>query len=398
MHIILQPGLKMTPWKISQRSDVEPFRAMDVVARASELSAAGEDVVMLCVGQPSAQAPFAAREAARERIANGPIGYTSSGGIEALRRRISQHYRERYGVDLEPARVVVTTGSSAGFMLAFLALFENGERVAIPSPGYPAYRNILKALSLQALEIETTASDRWVVTADALEKAHGNRPISGILIANPNNPNGTMMKPDAFEQLWKRAEDLGIAFISDEIYHGLTYDMPEKSALEFTDDAIVINSFSKYFCMTGWRIGWMVVPEGLIETITRLHQNLFISAPEVSQVAALHAFDGLEELEEVRNGYLQNRDFLLDALPRLGLRDIQPVDGAFYAYANVSAFTNDSEAFCKDVLESVKTALTPGTDFDTSRGRQWVRFSFASSNEAVREGIERLSRYLDSRG
>ncbi len=388
----------MTPWKISQRSDVEPFRAMDVVARASELRAAGEDVVMLCVGQPSAQAPFAAREAARERIANGPIGYTSSGGIEALRRRISQHYRERYGVDLDPARVVVTTGSSAGFMLAFLALFENGERVAIPSPGYPAYRNILKALSLQALEIETTASDRWVVTADALEKAHGNRPISGILIANPNNPNGTMMKPDAFEQLWKRAEDLGIAFISDEIYHGLTYDMPEKSALEFTDDAIVINSFSKYFCMTGWRIGWMVVPEGLIETITRLHQNLFISAPEVSQVAALHAFDGLEELEEVRNGYLQNRDFLLDALPRLGLRDIQPVDGAFYAYANVSAFTNDSEAFCKDVLESVKTALTPGTDFDTSRGRQWVRFSFASSNEAVREGIERLSRYLDSRG
>ncbi len=190
---------------------------MDVVARASELSAAGEDVVMLCVGQPSAQAPFAAREAARERIANGPIGYTSSGGIEALRRRISQHYRERYGVDLDPARVVVTTGSSAGFMLAFLALFENGERVAIPSPGYPAYRNILKALSLQALEIETTASDRWVVTADALEKAHGDNPISGILIANPNNPNGTMMKPDAFEQLWKRAEDLGIAFISDEI-------------------------------------------------------------------------------------------------------------------------------------------------------------------------------------
>jgi aspartate/methionine/tyrosine aminotransferase len=371
---------------------------MDVVARASELSAAGEDVVMMCVGQPSAQAPFAAREAARERIANGPIGYTSSGGIEALRRRISQHCRERYGVDLDPARVVVTTGSSAGFMLAFLALFENGERVAIPSPGYPAYRNILKALSLQVSEIETTASDRWVLTADALEKAHGDNPISGILIANPNNPNGTMMKPDAFEHLLKRAEDLGIAFISDEIYHGLTYDMPEKSALEFTDDAIVINSFSKYFCMTGWRIGWMVVPEGLIETITRLHQNLFISAPEVSQVAALYAFDGLEELDEVRNGYLQNRDFLLDALPRLGIRDIQPVDGAFYAYANVSALTNDSEAFCKDVLESMKTALTPGTDFDTSRGRQWVRFSFAGSNEAIREGVERLSRYLDSRG
>jgi len=380
--------------KPSSRSNVEPFRAMNVVAKAARKSSAGQDVVMMCVGQPSAPAPLAAREAAIKAIERGRIGYTPAMGIAPLRERIARHYLERYNVEIDPERVIVTTGSSAGFMLAFLTLFEAGERVAIPAPGYPAYRNILKALSLQPAEIATDSASRWVVTPQSLEACHHKEALNGILIANPNNPNGTMMMADAFEAIIRKAEELEIAFISDEIYHGLVYEQDDVTALRYSDNAIIINSFSKYFCMTGWRIGWMIVPENLIETVNRLQQNAFICAPEVSQIAALHAFDGTDELEKVKLGYHANRKLLLDALPGLGFRELQPVDGAFYVYADCSAISNDSEAFCDLALEKANTAFTPGTDFDPERGHSWVRFSFAGSNEDMQKGLDRLGALL----
>lgn len=380
--------------KLSDRSNVEPFRAMEIVARAATLQADGEDVVMMCVGQPSAPAPLAAREAAMKAIEKGRIGYTPALGIAKLRQRISEHYRQTYAIEVDPERIVVTTGSSAGFMLAFIALFGERGRVAIPAPGYPAYRNILKALSLEPVELATTENSRWVLTPQNLEEAHNRQALDGVLIANPNNPNGTMMLPEAFRDLVRKADDLDVRFISDEIYHGLAYDVPQTTALAHTDKAIVINSFSKYYCMTGWRVGWMVVPEEMIGAVNRLQQNAFICAPEVSQIAALHAFDGVEELEAVKAGYRENRSYLLEALPQLGFTSIHPVDGAFYVYASVSGLSNDSEAFCRDVLENTKTAITPGTDFDPARGRAWARFSFAGSDAEMRKGIERLGNYL----
>lgn len=370
---------------------------MEVVALASKMQARGDDIVMMCVGQPSAPAPRAAREAAKAAIEKGRIGYTPAKGIEPLRQRIAKHYHERYNVELDPERVIVTTGSSAGFMLAFMALFDEKNRVAIPSPGYPAYRNILKALSLVPAEIETNSASRWVITPNMLDKEHALDPLHGVLVANPNNPNGTMLKPEAFEAIISKAKELDVHFISDEIYHGLTYGAQEETALKYSDHAIIINSFSKYFCMTGWRVGWMIVPEEMVTTINRLQQNAFICAPEVSQIAALNAFDGVDELEATKQGYLKNRQFLLDALPKLGLSELQPVDGAFYVYANASRLTNDTEAFCREVLTHAKTAITPGTDFDSSRGHAWVRLSFAGSFDEMEKGIERLGNYLSSR-
>ena len=378
----------------SNRSQIEPFRAMKVVARAGELAAEGHSVVMMCVGQPAAPAPQAARDAAAAGIARGPIGYTAAQGMPALRRRIAQWYGERYGVAPDPARIIVTTGSSAGFILSFLACFDPGDRVAIPAPGYPAYRNILRALSLEPVEIFTSEADRWVVTPEQLERHHREKPLAGVLIANPNNPNGTMMKPPAFGALVGKARELGIRFISDEIYHGLTYGIAETTALDLDDDAFIINSFSKFFCMTGWRIGWMVVPEAMIETIDRLQQNAFICAPEISQIAALAAFDGIEELNAHARGYEANREMFKTRLGQLGLGHIQPIDGAFYAYVDVSSVTNDSSDFAARMLEEIKVATTPGPDFDSRNGNRWLRFSFCGDHDRLSEGFDRIEEWL----
>jgi len=310
---------KVQDMKPSSRSIVDPFRAMQIVAEAGRLKKAGKDVVLMCVGQPGAPAPTPAREAAAKAIAAGKIGYTDAAGIEPLRERIAQYYDERYGVSVNKDCIFVTTGSSAGFSLTFLSAFDVGGRVVIPSPGYPAYRNILKSLSLEPVEIETTANSDWVITPEMLLAEHQKKPVDGVLIANPNNPNGTMMMPEDFERLVRVCKEQSINLISDEIYHGLTYDKPEVTALKFDDDLFVINSFSKYFCMTGWRIGWMIVPENMIETIDRLQQNNYICAPEISQIAALSAFDGLEEMEAVKQGYLRNRAYVLDHLKAIGI-------------------------------------------------------------------------------
>src|SRR3954471_21430011 len=337
----------------SARSDVPPFMVMDVMAAAARIEAQGGHVIHMEVGQPAAPAPRTAIAAAKAALDTGDIGYTAALGIPALRARISRHYAEAHGVTVEPERIVVTTGSSAGFILAFLSMFEPGDRVALASPGYPPYRHILTALGCEPVLIETSAATRWAMPADALLAAHREKPLKGVLVASPANPTGTMMRPEALAALIAAAEAEGIRFISDEIYHGLDYAFPAETAAKFSDNAVIINSFSKYFCMTGWRIGWMVAPDALMRPIERLQQNLAISVPTLSQVAAAAAFDGRAEMEAVKHGYEENRRIMLEGLPQAGLTRLLPVGGAFYLYADVSDFTDDSLDFAKRMLEEV---------------------------------------------
>ncbi len=373
---------------------VSPFLAMDVLAAAAAKERRGDSVVHMEVGQPSAPAPRAAREAAKAAIEAGRIAYTEALGIAPLRERIARHYREAYGVEVAPERVVVTTGSSAGFVLAFLSLFDAGQRVAITAPGYPAYRNILEALGIEPVVIPLTKTDGWIMNAAAIERAHAERPLHGVLAMSPANPSGTMIGRSALAALGATCRRLGLWFVSDEIYHGLTYAEPAATALSFDDDAVVINSFSKYYCMTGWRVGWTVVPERLVRPIERLAQNLYISAPYLSQVAALAAFDAVEELEAVKAGYARNRALLLEELPRIGVTEMHPVDGAFYIYADVARFTNDSIGFCRRMLEEAGVAATPGVDFDATEGSHYLRLSFAGSENDCRETVTRLAGWL----
>jgi aspartate/methionine/tyrosine aminotransferase len=376
------------------RAAVAPFIAMEVLSEAHAIEAKGGSVVHMELGEPGAPAPRAVREAAKRALERGTIGYTPALGLPALRERIARHYADTYGVRLDPARVAVTTGSSAGFILAFLACFDAGDRVAIASPGYPAYRNILEALGIEPVIIETGPADRWAITPAAIAAAHAQAPLSGVLVMSPANPTGVMMGEAAIAALARECERLGLWFVSDEIYHGLTYEGPAATALAHAKDAVIVNSFSKYFCMTGWRIGWLVLPERLTRPVERLAQNLFISPPYLSQVAAEAGFDCVPELEAVKQGYAENRALLLEAPPRMGLSDLLPVDGAFYVYGDVARLTNDSVEFCRRVLTEAGVAITPGVDFDRERGQRYVRLSFAGSPQSVREGVERLGNWL----
>ncbi len=376
----------------SRRSRIEPFHAMDVLAEANRLRQQGVDVISMAVGQPSGPAPVAVREAASAALVRGQIGYTDALGIAALRRAIAAHYAEHYGVEVSPARVVVTTGSSAAFNLAFLAMFDVGDRVAITSPGYPAYRNILAALGLEAVEIEL--GEEGYLTAELLEDAHRAAPLAGVLFASPANPTGAVIPKAELGRILERTRALGIAAISDEIYHRLSYAAPDVTALAFGDDAVVINSFSKYYCMTGWRIGWMVVPEELVRPIERLQQSLYISAPELSQLAACEAFGATAELESIKDTYRQSRAMLLRRLPELGFRIAAPMDGAFYAYCDVSAHTNDSMEFARRMIAEAHVAATPGHDFDVANGNRFMRFSYAGSVGEIETAMQRLADWL----
>ena len=378
----------------SGRSDVPPFMVMDVMAAAARIEAAGGHVIHMEVGQPAASAPKAAIQAARAALDSTRIDYTAALGTPSLRERIARHYRESYGFAVDSSRIVVTTGSSAAFILAFMAMFEPGDRVAVTVPGYPPYRHILTALGCEPVLIETTSETRHALTGEALLAAHHKAPLKGVLVASPANPTGTMMSREALSGLISAAESAGIRFISDEIYHGLDYAFPAVTAAELSADALVINSFSKYFCMTGWRVGWMVVPEPLVRPIERLQQNLSISVPTLSQIAAEAAFDGKPEMEEVKRAYLENRRILIEGLPRAGLTKFLPADGAFYLYADVSDFTSDSLAFAGQMLEKAHVAATPGADFDPIHGRQFIRFSYARSAQEMREAVERIARWL----
>jgi aspartate/methionine/tyrosine aminotransferase len=380
--------------KASGRSEVPPFMVMDVMAAAARIEAAGGHVIHMEVGQPAAPAPRTAIAAAHAALEQGRIDYTSALGIPSLRTRIARHYLETYGREVDAERIVATTGSSGGFILAFLAMFEPGDRVAVTVPGYPPYRHILTALGCEPVLIETTSETRHALTGEALLAAHRKTPLKGVLVGSPANPTGTMMSREALESLMRAAESAGIRFISDEIYHGLDYAFPAVTAAALSADALVINSFSKYFCMTGWRVGWMVVPEVLVRPIERLQQNLSISVPTLSQIAAEAAFDGREEMEAIKHGYEENRRILIEGLPRAGLTKFLPVDGAFYLYADVSDFTADSFEFAKVMLEKAGVAATPGVDFDPIHGRSFIRFSYARSAEEMREAVTRIAAWL----
>ena len=382
------------PFDPSRRSNVAAFLALDVLGAAGALERAGRDIVHLELGEPGAPAPRLVVEAARAALDLGRIGYTEALGRPSLRDRIAAHYQEIHGVSVDPSRVVVTTGSSAGFILAFLALFDAGARVAVAAPGYPAYLNIFHALGLESVSLATGPETGYVVTAKMIEEAHARTPLQGVLLMSPSNPSGVMMSAAQLKAVCETCDRLGIRFISDEIYHGLTYERPADTALAFSRNVVVVNSFSKYFCMTGWRIGWLVLPENVVRPVERLQQSLSISVPYLSQIGAEAAFDAVEELELVKAAYARNRALMLQELPGMGLGDFHPVDGAFYVYVDISRFTNDSTDFCRRLLHEAGVAATPGLDFDRARGHHTMRLSFAGGESAVREGVTRIGRWL----
>jgi aspartate/methionine/tyrosine aminotransferase len=395
-RIAAAQGLILRP--PSERSSIAPFIVMDVMRAAAEREASGARVIHMEVGQPGTAAPRAAREAVKRALDTDTLGYTLALGMEPLRERIAAFYQERHGVAVSPDRIVVTSGSSAAFVLAFLALFDASAKVALPAPGYPCYRHILTALGARPLMLETGPNSRWMPTADQIEAAASDGDLAGLLIASPANPTGTMLEPQRLAEIVATCRKRGVWFISDEIYHGLTYGVDEATALASTDDVVVINSFSKYFSMTGWRVGWMVVPPGLVRTMERLAQNLYISPPAVSQIAALGAFDGMDELEENRRIYAANRDLLLAEFPKAGLGKIVPADGAFYLYVDIGDYTDDSLAFARAMLEETGVAATPGVDFDDARGRRFVRFSYSGATQDMAEAARRLQGWRRLKG
>ncbi len=378
--------------RFSNRGQVDPFIVMDVMEAARAAEAAGRHIIHMEVGQPSTPAPAAARKAMAAALERDSLGYTVALGLPELRRGIADLYRRWYGVDLNPDRVVVTPGSSGAFILAFSALFDAGDRVALGAPGYPSYRQILRAMSVTPVDILTRAENRFQPVPAEIPAD-----VQGLIVASPGNPSGTMLGRAELAALMAAAAERDLAFVSDEIYHGLHYEGRAVSALEIGDEACVINSFSKYFSMTGWRLGWMVVPETHIRTVERLAQNLFICPPHASQIAALAALDATEELEANRAVYAANRALMLDRLPKAGFTKIAPPDGAFYIYADVSDLTTDSRAFAAEVLEQAGVAVTPGLDFDPVRGATTLRFSYARATADIEEGLDRLARFMANR-
>jgi aspartate/methionine/tyrosine aminotransferase len=379
--------------RTSRRGEVDPFIVMDVMEAARAEEARGRHVIHMEVGQPGTPAPAAARAALAGAMDRGALGYTVALGLPELRARIARLYRDWYDVDLDPGRVVVTAGSSAAFILAFTSLFDRGDRVAIGDPGYPSYRNILRALDLEPVGIPTGPESRFQPRPGDLMPG-----LAGVLVASPANPTGTMLGRGELAALIGRAAELGIGFVSDEIYHGIQYAERAVSALEISDEVYVINSFSKYFSMTGWRIGWMVVPEAHVRRIERLIQNLFICAPHASQVAALAALDATDELDANLAVYAANRKLMLEGLPKAGFDRIAPPDGAFYIYADVSELTSDSQALAARILREAGVAVTPGLDFDPRRGAGTLRFSYAGATEDMAEGLRRLEAWHRAAG
>jgi aspartate/methionine/tyrosine aminotransferase len=380
--------------KNSTRGAVAPFIVMDVMEAARQAEEEGRHIIHMEVGQPSTAAPKKALQYLKDSIDSDAMGYTVALGLPVLRQKIAGLYGDWYDVDLDPARVVITPGSSGAFILSFTSLFDAGARVGIGAPGYPSYRQILRALDLVPVDIETQPENRLQPVADELV----GQDLSGLLVASPANPTGTMLDRSALSSLISATRDAGGSFISDEIYHGIEYEAKAVSALEITDDCYVINSFSKYFSMTGWRVGWMVVPDGHIRQVERLAQNMFICSPHASQLAALAAMDAHDELQENLDVYRKNRELMITGLPKAGFSKFAPPDGAFYVYVDVSEYTDDSLGFSKQILEEAGVALTPGLDFDPARGARTVRLSYARSTADIQEGLLRLEKFMRKHG
>lgn len=381
----------------SRRSRVAPFMAMDALRDARALEREGRHIVHMELGEPGAPTPRRVREAAEAALRDGRFGYGEALGDAALRARIAAHYGARYRVDVPAERIIVTTGSSGGFMLALLAAFDPGARIAVTAPGYPAYANILSSLGLEAVPLHLGQETRFAPTAAMLEKAHRVKKLDGALFMSPANPTGALIQSEELSRICAFCDEAEVVFVSDEIYHGLEYAAPAETALRFTQNAIVVNSFSKYYAMTGWRLGWLVAPDALMRPLERLQQSLAICAPTISQCAALAAFDATDELEENRAAYARNRALLLERLPGMGLGEFAPPDGAFYFYLDVADVTADSTDFCKRLLHEAGVAATPGLDFDPGRGATTIRLSYAGPEADVAEGVARLAAWLGRR-
>ena len=378
--------------KNSVRGSVDPFIVMDVMEAASKKEKSGYEIVHLEVGQPGTSAPEMAKERVKNRLSDSTMGYTVALGIPELREKIADLYMRWYKIKVDPERVIVTPGSSGAFILTFTGLFDVGDKVGIGSPGYPSYRQILKALSLNTTTIKTFSDNKFQpVAADVVDNC-----LDGLLVASPANPTGSMLNKGDLEKLMDACKMKQTVFISDEIYHGIEYESRAVSALEVSNDCIVINSFSKYFSMTGWRLGWVVVPKNHIRQFERLAQNMFICAPHISQVAALGALDAYDELDSNLKMYEKNRTMLIEKLPRMGLKNFAPPDGAFYFYLDVSEYTDDSVTFAKSILDEVQVAVTPGIDFDPERGLKTIRLSYACSSSDLKEGLKRLEKFMSN--
>lgn len=383
---------------VAQRASVEPFHVMDVWLAATERQRTHGDLVNLSAGQPSTPAPAPVRAAAVEALSSDVLGYTVAIGIQELRAAIAAFYRQRYGVAVDQDDVVVTTGSSGGFLLSFLAAFDAGDRVALARPGYPCYRNILRALGCEVVELDCGPSSRFQPTVEMLERAHREQPLRGLILASPANPTGTVLEPAELARIATWCEQAGVQLVSDEIYHGISYPGTPQTACAWqtSREAIIVNSFSKYFSMTGWRLGWLVVPPRLRRAVDRLTGNFTVCPPALPQQAALAAFDpaSLAEVESHVTRYAVNRSLLLEGLPRLGIDKLAPADGAFYVYADVGHLTDDSMAYCRTLLAETGIAVAPGRDFDTDQGHRFIRLSFAGATEDVAEALLRLERFI----
>jgi len=380
---------------VSERSErgraIPPFHAMEMAGLATEREATGASVIHLEVGQPSAPAPVAVREAAKLALDRDTIGYTNAPGLLSLREAIAGHYLDWYGVDVDPAHIVVTAGASAGFTLAFLACFEPGQRVGVVEPGYPCYRNTLRALGVEPVAIPVGPDTRWAPTPDVVEAAG---PLDGLVVASPSNPTGTVLPTERLAALVDWCRSHGVQLVSDEIYHGIAYGQRAETALALDRGAVVVSSFSKYFCMTGWRLGWITAPPSLMAAVERFQQNLYICAPTLSQLAAVAAFGCGEELDGHVTRYAANRGVLLDGLAAAGLIDRAAADGAFYVYADVSQLATDSLELCRRWLDEAGVATTPGIDFDLVRGHHFVRFSYSGRGDDIAEGCRRLAEWV----
>lgn len=375
--------------RLSNRGDVDPFIVMDVMEAARKAEASGRHIIHMEVGQPGTGAPQDAKTKLIADMAD-PLGYTVALGLPELKDRIAQHYADWYGVSVDPGRVVITSGASGAFLLAFSALFDNDARVGLGTPCYPSYRQILKAVGLSPVDIPTTFAQRF----QPLPSDVATHNLDGLIVASPANPTGTMLDQASLADLATACQAQGAALISDEIYHGIDYDTSPVTALQVTDDVYVVNSFSKYFSMTGWRVGWMVVPPDHVRQVERLAQNMFICAPHAAQRLALHAMDCTDELEANKAVYKTNRDLMIAGLEAVGLTRFAPPDGAFYVYVDVSEYTDDALAFASEILEKVGVAVTPGLDFDATRGHHWLRFSYARGTADIKEGLARLGQFM----
>lgn len=380
--------------KVALRGAVSPFHVMEVLREAWAHEATGADVIHLSVGQPAEEAPERVRRKAAELLTTkASMGYTNALGLSPLRERIAAFYKERYGITIPAERVVVTVGSSSAFFITMLSAFEHGDKVAIAFPCYPAYPNMLEAAGLQPVFMRADASTHFQPTLEMLQ-ALPEKP-DGLIIASPSNPAGTVIDAEELRRIARHCDEEGIRLISDEIYHGIIFgERTVETAAALSEKAIVVNSFSKYFLMPGWRLGWAIVPEELLRSFESLLQNFFISPPAISQHAAIEVFDCLDELDEVVAGYARNRALMLDALPKAGFDNLSPSEGAFYIYADVSRLTNSSEQFCKDMLEQTAVSCVPGHDFDREQGARFMRFSFCGKEDRVAEAMERIIRWL----